>query len=812
MRWLWYTFLTLFSLGMLGIIVAVAGTVYVISSFGRDLPDYSQLKTYAPAVVTRVYAGDGRLMSEFAQEKRVFVPIEVIPPIVKQAFISAEDKNFYSHQGVDYFAVARAMVSNLQNMGSGRRPEGASTITQQVAKNFLLTNEVSYKRKIREAILAFRMERAMNKQKLLELYLNEIYLGEGTYGVAAAALSYFDKSLEELSIDEAAFLAALPKAPNNYHPVRRHSEGLARRNWVIDRMLDDGHITAGQAELAKARPLQMNKGDLTDIIRAPYYAEEVRRVLIDTYGEASLYKGGLVVRTSINPRLQRIATKALRAGLVEYDRRHGYRGPVTHFNNMEDWPARIAAINVPGRPPEWQMAIVLETTPQKAVIGFSDKMRGELQLEHLTWARKALRHGAVGPVVNSVRDVLKPGDVIMTDQVTLSSGETVYGLRQVPRINGALVAMDPHTGRVLAMEGGWSYEQSEFNRATQAWRQPGSAFKPYVYLAALEQDFTPATLVLDAPLAIDQGPGLRKWRPTNYSGEFYGPTPIRVGVEKSRNLMTVRLADYVGMDNIIDLAKKYGVIVNMRPNLANSLGAGETTLMRLTTGYAQFVNGGKKIDPSLIDRIQGRRGETIYRHDGRDCTHCGTLVEWRDQPVPAVPDTREQLTDPRRAYQVVSILEGAVQRGTAQRLRSLNHPLAGKTGTTNAARDTWFIGFTPDLVVGVFVGFDDPEPMGRRETGSSVAVPIFKDFMEEALDGVPPMPFRIPPGIRQVQINAETGTRARPGDKSVIWEAFVPGTEPTDKMYILDGNGISLMPSMDTVITETPLTGTGGIY
>jgi len=815
MRFLWYTFLTLVSIGMLGLMAAVGGVVYAISYYGKDLPDYSQLKDYKPPVVTRIYAGDGRLVSEFAKEKRVFVPVEEIPDIVKQAFIAAEDQNFYKHHGLDYYAIIRAALKNLQ---SNSIQGGASTITQQVAKNFLLTPERSYERKIREAILSLRMERALSKWRLLELYLNQIYLGEGSYGVAAAALNYFNKSLEELEIHEAAFLAALPKAPNDYHPIRRYEAGLQRRNWAIDRMVEEGYISRSQGDTAKAAPLQMIKRDPTKIIDAPYFTEEVRRQLIGQYGGDSLYGGGFAVRTSMDPRLQEIAVRVLREGLVEYDRRHGYRGPLTHWESTDDWEKKLREFPRPiSMLSSWKLAVVLGVTATEATIGVQDGTRDKLLKEHLTWARRAAKGSiTLGPVVTSVRDVLAKGDVIMVDEVTLEDGKKVTGLRQIPEINGAVVAMDPHTGRVLALQGGWAYDESEFNRATQAWRQPGSAFKPFVYLAALDAGFTPATLVLDAPFVIDQGPGLRKWRPTNYNNEFYGPTPIRVGIEKSRNLMTVRLADHVGIETIAEYASRFGVMDNMPLHLANCLGSGETTLLRLTTGYAQFVNGGKKITPSLIDRIQDRHGETILNNDSRPCQDCGPLIDWKSQPTPTVPDQREQIADPRKAYQIVSMLEGVVQRGTGTRIKELNRPLAGKTGTTNESKDTWFIGFSPDLVVGVFAGFDEPRSLGRKETGASVAVPVFKAFMEEALEGTPPMPFRVPRGVRHVQVNAENGARAQPGDKKVIWEAFLVGTEPSDKTYILDGQGISLMNAGGQVgsgAEEAGATvGTGGLY
>ncbi len=818
MKYLWYAFLGLFSLGFLGMIAGIAGTVYIISYFGRDLPDYSQLKDYKPPIVSRLYAGDGRLMAEFAQERRVFMPIEKIPDLVKNAFIAAEDKNFYSHNGIDYIAITRAMVSNIQNLGSGRRPEGASTITQQVAKNFLLSNEVSYKRKIREAILAYRMEKAMSKDRLLELYLNEIYMGARAYGVAAAALRYFNKPLDELTVAEAAYLGSLPKAPNNYHPVRRKEAATARRNWVLERMEADGFITREQRDIAQATPLQTRIENDTDrFVRAPYFAEEIRRILQEKYGEESLYGGGLVVRSTMDPELQDIAVRALRDGLQSYDRRHGYRGPVAHLEGKADWKQELAGIEKPEAMIEgWEMAAVLSVSGSAAKIGFindkSEPKEGKIPLENLKWARKSLNEGYyLGSVIESATQVLSKHDVILVAPVKDKDGE--YTLEQVPEVQGAIIALDPHTGRVLAMEGGWKQDLSQFNRATQALRQPGSAFKPFIYLAALDNGFTPATLILDAPFVMEDRPG-NTWKPTNYSNEYYGPTPLRVGVEKSRNLMTVRLADYLGMDKVAAYAEKLGITEKMPQFLANALGSSETTLLNMTRAYAMLVNGGKDITPTFIDRIQDRRGNTVFRHDTRECKNCGNLVRWENetQPVPEIPDTRKQLIDPRTAYQMVSILEGVVQRGTAERIKSLGRPLAGKTGTTNRSNDAWFIGFSPDLVVGVYTGFDAPRSLGKRETGSSVAVPIFKDFMEQALADKPAIPFRVPHGIRNVLVNADTGVRAKPGDENVIWESFITGTEPNDKMYILDGRGISLMPSVAGGSSASATTGTGGLY
>lgn len=795
MRYLWYAFLGLFSIGFLGLLAALGVVFLTFSYYGRDLPDYAQLKDYEPPIVTRLYAGDGRLLAEFAQEKRVFVPIENMPDLVKQAFIAAEDQNFYSHEGVDPTAIARAASVYARHlMGEDVSVIGGSTITQQVVKNFLLTNERSFERKIKEAILASRMEHAMSKDRILELYLNQIYLGSRSYGVAAAALQYFNKSLEELSVEEVAYLAALPKAPNNYHPVRKHAEAVARRNWVINRMLEDGYITAEQAKRALTAPLKTVDPEISGVVRASYFAEEVRRELGEKYGQDSLYKGGLAVRTTIDPHLQEIAVKALRAGLMAYDQRHGYRGPVKTFADTLDREAKMATIERPvAMPEEWDLATILETDAAQAKIGLQSGAEGVLPLEGVKWARKYINQGyQQGPEITAVSDVVKRGDVVMVERTGEKSGQ--YALRQVPDVQGAIIALDPHTGRILAMQGGWTYGISEFNRATQAKRQPGSAFKPFVYLAALDNEFTPATLVMDAPFVIQDRPG-HFWSPTNYNNEFYGPTPIRAGVEKSRNLMTVRLAHHLGMDKIVEYSKRFGIDENMPPNLSNALGAGETTLLKLTSAYAVLVNGGKRITPSFIDRIQDRRGETIFHHDDRACGNCGPLIRWDGQDAPDVPDARAQIADPRTAYQMVSILEGVVQRGTAMKLKELGRPLAGKTGTTNESKDTWFIGFSPDLVAGVFVGFDEPRSLGKRETGASAALPIFKTFMEEALKDQPLIPFRMPPGIRNVQIDARTGTRAMSGGGNVIWEAFVAGTEPTgeEEPYILDEGGIRRM-------------------
>ncbi|MEE8189551.1 MAG: penicillin-binding protein 1A [Kiloniellales bacterium] len=786
-----------------------AGILLVFYYYGRDLPDYRQLADYDPPTVTRLHAGDGRLLAEYATEKRVYVPIEAIPRRVLNALLSAEDKNFYSHPGIDFIGVGRAIVTNLANLGRDRRPVGASTITQQVAKNFLLSNELSLDRKIKEAILAFRIEQAFTKDRILDLYLNEIYLGFGSYGVAAAALNYFNKSLDELSIAEAAFLAALPKAPNNYHPIKRFDAALARRNWVIGRMLEDKRITFEEAEAAWAEPLQVYRADPTEFVQADYYVEEVRRELADLYGDTALYQGGLSVRATLDPRLQGVAERVLRAGLITYDRRHGWRGPVAKIDlAAQDWRQGLSAVEPPAGTGVWRLAVVLGLDAGKAEIGLVDERIGHIPMPELKWARPWKEHQRVGTRPKVPDQVLQLGDVVLVEPVTADVkgkpyAEGAHGLRQIPEVDGGLVALDPHTGRVLAMTGGFSFERSEFNRATQARRQPGSAFKPFVYLAALESGLTPATIVLDAPFVMDQGPGLGKWKPANYSKRFYGPTPMRIGIERSRNLMTVRLAQTIGMERIVDYALRLGIVDDMPPILSMALGSGETTLLRLTTAYAMLVNGGKRIDPTLIDRVQDRRGLTIFRHDTRTCENCRAEA-WTNGPPPELPDEREQVADPRSAYQVVSMLQGVIQRGTGRRIRVVGKPLAGKTGTTNDGYDTWFMGFSPDLAVGVFVGFDEPRTLGPKETGSSVSAPIFRDFMASALENRPAIPFRIPTGLRLVRINADTGRVARPGDKRVILEAFRPGTVPSGDEAVVDGG-------------YNPLSGeltrpTGGLY
>lgn len=806
-RWL----ATLFSLGVVlllaGVVVALWGAHY----YSQGLPPYEQLEDYYPPTLTRVHAGDGRLLAEFAAERRVFVPVSAMPELLTQAFVAAEDQRFYEHPGVDPMGIARAMVQNVLNIGSDRRLIGASTITQQVAKNFLLTNEVKWERKIREALLALRLERALGKDRILELYLNEIFLGQRAYGVAAAAINYFDKSLHELTIAEMAFLASLPKAPNNYHPRRNREAARDRRDYVVGRMLADGYVTPEQATEAMDGAVEMLPRDPNRSADAPFFAEEVRRALERRYGEEVLYQGGLSVRTTMDPKYQEIAQRVLRDGLMAYDRRHGWRGPLQQLDLADPamvgngWMAKLNAVPRPRGAGAWQMALVFRVGRSEAEIGLDDGAAGTIPFEEIKWARPWLEGQRFGAEPERADQVLEPGDVVLVERLnpeptteeqpetdtpgedtaeiadeapaTVNGAPGVFALRQIPDVEGAVMALDPHTGRVLAMAGGWSFRESQFNRATQALRQPGSAFKPFIYLTALENGFSPADLILDAPIVIDQGPNLPKWKPKNYSDKFYGPSTLRLGVEKSRNLMTVRLANQIGMTRVAEMARRFG-IGDFPEVLSMSLGAGETTLANLSAAYGMVVNGGRRIEPAFIERIQDRFGKTIYRRDERPCDWCNGAQAPTYAP-PALPDAREQVTDPATAFQTTWILKGVVDRGTGRRIASLNRPLAGKTGTTNSSLDTWFMGFSPDLVVGVFVGFDNPRTLGRKQTGSNVAAPIFKAFMAEALADQPPVPFRIPPGVRMVRIDSQTGALPSGGSEKILVEAFKPGTEPT---------------------------------
>ncbi len=805
LRWL----VGLLSLGLFGIVLFVGGILWVFWEYGRDLPEYRQLAKYEPPITTRVHAGNGALLAEYAIERRIFVPTNDIPDVVIAAFLAAEDKSFYSHFGIDPKALARAGIVNIVNRGKGKRPVGASTITQQVAKNFLLSNELSYERKIREAILAIRMERAFSKDQILGLYLNEIYLGFGSYGVASAALNYFDKSLDEMTLAEAAYLAALPKAPNNYHPKRRYKNAINRRNWVLQRMVDNGYISQTEAAAAASEPIVTAARSGVDGADAPYFAEAVRRQMIKSFGEDVFYTGGLSIRTTIDPDLQKKADKAMIEGLEALDKRQGWRGAFGHYSGeFSDYEAaaktltEAAAKMIDGR----YTAIVTEVFDKKAeiIIGVrkTNKTtrgkiiieRGEIPFALADWAYPPRdKNNVRPPPITSLKQALKKGDVIMVqrpadvpDRLSRIKDPVVFddktwALGQRPLVEGAIIALDPHTGRILAMTGGYNPSESEFNRATQAQRQPGSAFKPFVYIAALDNGFAPTTLLLDAPIAVDQGPNKPKWKPANYTKKFYGPSIMRLGLEQSRNLMTARLAMAVGMPTIQEYAAKFGVQKNMPPYLSMSLGAGETSLIKLTAAYGMIVNGGHTIKPSMIDRVQDRYGKTVIKTDQRRCYKCNVDDFQTIREPPKIADNQDQITHAASAYQMVSMLEGVVKRGTARRIGDPGFAVAGKTGTTNDNTNAWFVGFTPDLVVGVYVGYDVPRPLGVRETATTAAVPIFSRFIRQAMDGKPSIPFRRPKGVNLYTIDATTGERAEAGGSNSITEAFKPGQRPLNK-------------------------------
>jgi penicillin-binding protein 1A len=809
----------LFAAGTIIFIVAVAAAAGFLWHYSKSLPDYSQLQDYEPAVMTRVHASDGSLLAEYARERRLYIPIQAVPKLVTNAFVAAEDKNFYEHGGVDFSGIARAAMLYVQQYGSGRRPQGASTITQQVAKNFLLTNELSFSRKIKEALLSMKIERAFSKEKILELYLNEIYLGMGAYGVAAASLLYFDKSVHELSIAEAAYLAALPKAPNNYHPFRQRERALERRNYVIERMLEDHYITAQEAEKARKEPLKITQRPTgAHVFAAEYFAEEVRRYISENYTEKKLYEGGLSVRTTLDPKMQVLARNVLVDGFVRFDEQQGYRGAISKLDMAGDWGLKLAEVKALSDVAPWRLAVVLESGDAAARVGLQpprepggavSKVReiGTVLLEGLKWA-KPTSGSMKGKVPVKASQVLEPGDVVYVEPI--AGKDDQFRLHQIPEVSGALVTMDPQTGRVLAMVGGFSYDQSQFNRATQALRQPGSSFKPLVYATALDNGYTPSTVVLDAPLEIDTGSGI--WAPENYTKKYYGPSTLRFGIEQSRNVMTVRLAQDVGMPLIGEYAKRFGVYDSLPPYLSFALGAGETTLLRMVGAYAMFDNGGRKIQPTLIDRIQDRYGRTIYRHDSRECRDCDA-EKWENQSEPVLVDKRDRVLDPMTAYQITSMMEGVVQRGTATVVKEVGKPIAGKTGTTNDEKDAWFIGFSPDLVVGVYLGYDKPRHLGKGATGGVLAAPVVRDFMKVALADKPAVPFRVPAGIKLIRIDPKTGMRAGPGDQRVILEAFKPGTAPPDNYSVIgvtdaDGRPLGVSPEADRAVRA----GTGGLY
>ena len=748
--------------------------------YSPDLPGYSELQNYNPPLSTRVFTSDGILLDKFFVEERLFVPIDKIPNRLINAFISAEDKNFYNHFGFDILAIIRATIVNFYSYFTNKKLIGASTITQQVVKNLLLTNEVSFERKIKEIILAVRLEMVLSKDNILELYLNDIYLGYGSYGVAAAGLNYFNKSLLELDLEEIAFLAALPKAPNNYHPIKNYENAIIRRNWVLEQMYFNGYISKQELTL-KNKILVVKNRDKIDITNGEYFREEVRKKLNNLYGNKNLYEEGLIAKTTIDTYYQKIAEEVLAEGLIQYDRRFGWRGSID--NQEKDLFLNENTSNIINPfPYKWKLSIVNNVKNNFIYITYKNNEKDIIELaKGNEWLKK---------------ETFNKGDIFFTE----NQNEEII-IRQIPEVNGAMIVLDPHTGKVLALVGGFSFHLSEFNRATQARRQPGSAFKPFVYITALNEGYTPSTLILDAPYVIDQGPGLPKWKPSNYTEQFYGLGTMRIGVEKSRNLMTIRLADRIGMNKILRTAESFNIHKNLDKNLSMALGAGEVTLKDLTNAYAMIVNGGKKIQPKLIQSVYNKRGKIIFNNEEKKCIDCMQFHDELSFDLPVIENNVVSILDSAIAYQMTSMLEGVVLRGTGKKISHLNTPLGGKTGTTNDNKDAWFIGFSPDLVVGVFVGYDKPKSLGFKQTGSNVAAPIFQSFMERIRVNKNKIPFRIPSGISFVKINTQTGLQT--SNKEGILESFIIGTEPFNKK-------ITVLDSLGSVRSET-LSGTGSL-
>tara|TARA_A100001015_G_scaffold71328_1_gene79011 strand:- start:2665 stop:5025 length:2361 start_codon:yes stop_codon:yes gene_type:complete len=728
--------------------------------FSMGLPDYKKLSNYQPPISSRVYSEDNKLIAEYALEKRLFIPFESIPEKIINSFLSAEDKNFFNHPGIDAKGILRAVFNNIKNITQNKRLEGASTITQQVAKNFLLTNEVSIKRKIKEAILAFRIERAYTKERILELYLNQIYLGEGTYGIAAASLEYFDKSIKDLNYSESALLAALPKAPSKYNPYKYPEVAKFRRNLVLQNLTDNNFISKKEFKKLKESKLELKKRKIEIVNEANSYTEEVRRKVKNIYGFEKLYSQGLSISTPLKINYQIQALNSLRKGIEAYDRRRGWRGPITNKIKNQNWENKVNQYKLDPTL-NWRLAEIISIHENeikfKTIDSNKRSLTGAITLKNLKWT---LRQN------NSIKDVHKIGDILF-----LKMKNNNWIVKQYPKVNGGIVVLDPFNGNVLALVGGFNFKTSEFNRVTQAKRQPGSAFKPIVYAAALEKGFAPNSIILDAPFVESQGVGLKNWKPENYGKKFYGPSTFRKGIEYSRNLMTVRIAKILGLQEILKLSKELDIYDEIPELLSVSLGAAETTLIDLTSAYAPFVNGGKKIDSKLITRIQDRRGKTIFQEKTRKCLGCDMFISDNDE-LPSIESTSKQVLSEETAYQMTSILEGAVQRGTAKKLRSLKVPLAGKTGTTNDNYDAWFIGFSSNLIIGVYIGYDNPKSLGKYETGSKAALPIFKDFVENALYKEDFNDFEIPENIYLTSLNYDTGVKSAPGEKKSIVEAL----------------------------------------
>ena len=741
-----------FSVAFLFIFLMV---VSILWAFSNNLPDYKYLKNYKAPVSSKIYSGDGELIQDFSSERRIFIPYNSIPKIVINSFLSAEDKNFFDHPGIDAKGVLRAIIKNISNIINSKRLEGASTITQQVAKNFLLSNEVSLKRKLKEAILAFRIERSLSKERILELYLNQIYLGQGSYGIAAASLEYFDKSIDELNYEEAALLAALPKAPSRYNPYKNLKVAKFRRDLVLKNLFENRYIDKINFNELKNKKINLKKRKKIFLEDSRYYVEEVRKDIINQLGYDKVYKDGLNIKTPLNLNLQEIASNVLRKGVESYDRRNGWRGPIKNINlSNKNWQ-NILKNNLEKKL-KWKLARIIKADRNRIKIETENDKIGEISLSSLDWIKS-----------NNKENIFKVGDIIYVKQIN----NNVYELKQLPAVNGAIVVMDPYTGRVLALSGGFSFKKSEFNRATQALRQPGSAFKPFIYALALENGYSPSTLILDAPLVLKQGTDLKMWKPENYGKKFYGRSTLREGLEKSRNLMTVRISQDLGLKKIVNLSKSLGIYENPTELLSISLGSAETTLLKLTSAYCSFVNGGKLVKPKLIDRIQDSEGNTIFKTEDRYCENCKDISFLSDD-VPKIKDNFKQIFSAQTAYQITSILEGATKRGTAKKLRNLNLDIAGKTGTTNKNTDTWFIGYTSDLVVGVYIGHDEPKTLGKFETGAKTAMPVFESFIKKAVKRENTRPFKIPENITLMVVDSNTGQKVNFGSKKTLIESF----------------------------------------
>tara|TARA_A100001015_G_scaffold242824_1_gene277550 strand:- start:3913 stop:6276 length:2364 start_codon:yes stop_codon:yes gene_type:complete len=757
--------LKFFNFSLKFIIIFLSILIFFVFStlwyFSIGLPDYKKLSNYQPPISSRVYSENSKLIAEYALEKRLFIPYESVPDKIVNAFLSAEDKNFFSHPGIDAKGILRAFLKNIKNISQNKRLEGASTITQQIAKNFLLTNEVSMKRKIKEAILAFRIERAYTKERILELYLNQIYLGQGTYGIAAASLEYFDKPVKELGYPEVALLAALPKAPSKYNPYKYPKIAKFRRNLVLENLEENNFISNQQLIKFKSSKLKLKKRKIEIVNEANSYTEEVRKTVKNIYGFEKLYSQGLSIRTPLRINYQIQALKSLRKGIEDYDRRRGWRGPLTNTIKKKNLKKVMAKYKLDPTL-SWHFAEIISLDNNeiqfKIVSKIKESKKGILSYKNLKWSI---------PKNKSIKDIHKVGDIIF-----VKKEKNFWFLKQYPMVNGGIVALDPFNGDVLALVGGFNFKNSEFNRVTQAKRQPGSAFKPIVYAAALEKGFSPNSIILDAPFVESQGIGLKNWKPENYGKKFYGPSTFRKGIEYSRNLMTVRIAKILGLEEVLNLSRDLGVYNEIPELLSVSLGAAETTLLNLSSAYASFVNGGIKIQPKLISRIQDRRGKTIYQDKSKRCVGCDKFINNEEIELPKIENKNKRVISEDTAYQMTSILQGAVKRGTGKKLRSLKVPLAGKTGTTNDNYDAWFIGFSSNLVIGVYIGYDDPKTLGKFETGSKAALPIFKDFVEKALFKEDFEEFKIPESIYLTSINYNSGIKAAPGDKNSIIEAL----------------------------------------